>query len=77
MINEYSILNGSKYFYSDGSQHYLVLQSFSSYFTSKTGKICSWRSEGMSEETAKPPSTTDNSFDPEIIDDYDQGRIKF
>ena len=75
MIKEYSILNDSKYISSDRSQDYLAFQSLSRYFTSKIGKICSGRSEGMSEKSIKPPSTLDNSFDPEIIDDYGHGRV--
>ena len=73
LINNYSILNGRKYFGGNGSQNYLVYQPFYRYFTSKNGKIVSWQSE----ESIASPSTTDNNFDPEIIYNYGKGKIKF
>ena len=69
-INKCSILSNSKYFSLDGSQNYLVFQQLSSYFTSKNVEIGSWQSKGMSEESIKPLSTKDISFDPEIIYKY-------
>ena len=36
-------------------------------FTSKHDEIGSRQSEGMSEKSIIPPSTTDKSFDPEIM----------
>ena len=77
MINKDSILNGSKYILYDGSQNYLVFQPIARYFTSKKDKIASWQSKGMSEESIKLPSTADNSFDPLIIFNYGQVRVKF
>ena len=32
---------------------------------------------GISEKSITPPSTSDQSFDPEIIYKYDKGKIKF
>ena len=68
---------GGKYFGENGSQNYLAFQLFSLYFTSKNGKIGSWQSKVLSEESITPPSTADNSFDWEIICSYDKGKIKF
>ena len=42
LINNYSFLNGGKYFGENGSQNYLLFWPFSRYFVSKNGKICSW-----------------------------------
>ena len=72
MIIKYSILNGVKYFSLDGSQNYLVFKPLSSYLSSKTGKIHSWWSKGMSKESIKTTSTTDNGVDPETIYNYAQ-----
>ena len=70
MINNYSGLNGSKYFFPDGSQNYLVFQLLSSYFGSKNCNNGSWKSKGMSEKSIEPPSTADNSFDLDVIFSY-------
>ena len=77
MINKYSILNGRKYFSLDGSRDYLVFQPLSCYFTSKNDKIHLWRSNGISKESIKTPSTTDNSVDLETVYNYAQGEEKF
>ena len=39
MINNYSIFNGEKYFFSNGLQNYLVFQLFISHFLTKNVKI--------------------------------------
>ena len=67
LIKNYSILNDGKYFFENRSENYLEFQPFSRYFTSKNGKIGSWHSKGKSEKGVTPPSTTNKSFDPEII----------
>ena len=77
LINKCNILNSFKYFSLDRSQNCLVFQPLSSCFGSKNGKNGSWQSKGMSEESIKPPSTTDNSFDLDVIFSYCQERIKF
>ena len=77
LINKCNILNSFKYFSLDRSQNCLVFQPLSSCFGSKNGKNGSWQSKGMSEESIKPPSTTDNSFDLDAIFSYCQERIKF
>ena len=67
MIYKYSILNGAKYFSSSVLQIYLVFQLFISHFLTKKGKIYSWKSKGMSEESIIPPYPTEESFYPEVI----------
>ena len=49
-----------EYFGENGSQSYLVFQSFSkyiSYFRNRGGKISSWASKGTSKERIKYPRT--------------------
>ena len=74
MINKYCIIKSGKHFSLDGSQNYLVFQRLYIHFTSKNGKIYSWKSQRISVESITPPSTTDHNFDPEII--YKSGDIK-
>ena len=74
LINKYCIIKSGKHFSLDGSQNYLVFQRLCIHFTSKNGKIYSWKSQRISVESITPPSTTDHNFDPEII--YKSGDIK-
>ena len=62
-----------------GSQAYLILQPLYRYFktVTNTNYISSWNSKGLSAETIKPPTTSDNSFTPELsYIDY-RIRVKF
>ena len=77
MINKYSILNGLKSFSLDGSKNDLVFQLIFSYFAFKNGKLGSWYSKRISEESIIPTSTSDNSFDPEINYNYGKRKAKF
>ena len=47
--------------------------------TDVTNYVLSWKSKGLSDETIKPPSTSDNSLKPLInyINNTDQIRVKF
>ena len=67
LIQKDSIPKGVKYFGENGSQNYLVFWPVSTYFNyfGKTGKISSWRSKEMSEESIKNAPTAGNSFHPE------------
>ena len=65
--NKYNIINDSKDFFLDELQTYLLFKTFSSYFISENDKTGSWWSKGIPEESIKPQSTADNSFDSEII----------
>ena len=44
-----------------------------------TNYVLSWKSKGLSDETIKPPSTSDNSLTPSInyINNTDKVRVKF
>ena len=63
------------HFEKDGSQNYLVFQPINRYFKviANTKYISSWKYKGLSDETIKPPATSDNSFTPLI--DYHGNKI--
>ena len=79
MINDYSVLNGSKYFFSHGLNNYLVLiavnKNFS--FIEATREFINENLKKMSEETIKNLSTPDNSLAPKWIDKYRLPEVKF
>ena len=52
----------------DGSQSYLIFQPLYRYFkmVTNTNYISSWKSRGLSAESIKPPTTSDNSLTPEL-----------
>ena len=59
-----SYLIGKTNFEEDGKQNYLVFQPLNKYFKviGNTDNVSSWASKGLSAETIKPPSTSDNSL---------------
>ena len=60
-------------------KNYLVFQPLNKYFRIIANKkyISSWQSKGLSNETIKPPATSDNSLTP-LIDYYGaKSRVKF
>ena len=80
MINNYSILNGTKYFSSNRLQNYLVyMLSTNLHFEYiRDNNIKLWISTEMSEETIKNPHTSDITFSPELIDNLSRiSRVKF
>ena len=67
------------YFEKDGTQNYLVFQLISRYFKHIAITLCIlwWKLKGLSDETIKPPVTSDNSRNP-LIDYFDDKiRLKF
>ena len=50
----------------DGSQAYLIFQPLYRYFKTitNTNYILSWKSKGLSTDSIKPPTTSDNSLTP-------------
>ena len=62
---------GKNHFEEDGTQNYLVFQPIRRYFKviTSTNYISSWKSKGLSNETIKPPATSDNSLNP-IVNYY-------
>ena len=62
----------------DGFQAYLIFQPVYKYFKfiTNTNYISSWKSKGLSDESIKPPTASDNSLPP-LITYYDYNiRIK-
>ena len=59
---------GRSHFKEDGAQNYLVFQPINKYFKIKTNTkyISSWQSKGLSDETIKPPATSNNNLTPFI-----------
>ena len=55
---------GKSRFEEDGTQNYLVFQPINRYFKviANTDYVSSWKSKRLSEETIKPPATSDNSL---------------
>ena len=63
----------------DGSQAYLIFQPIYRYFKTviNTNYILSWKSRGLSAESIKPPTTSDNSLNPELSYIYYNIRVRF
>ena len=59
---------GKIYFEEDGTQNYSVFQPINKYFKviANTDYVSSWKSKGLSAETIKPPTTSDNSLTPAV-----------
>ena len=70
---------GKSHFEEDGTQNYLVFQPINRYFKliANTLYISSWKSKGLSAETIKPPSTSDNSLTPGVSYYGTKTRVKF
>ena len=83
---------GKSHFDEDGAQNYLIFQPLIRYFefiTNTSRYISSWKSKGLSTESIKPPTASDNSLAP-ALDYYGtktrvnftgsclkQGKVKF
>ena len=63
-----SYFNDKSYFEEDGTPNYLVFQTINKYFklTTNTDYVSSWKSKGLSSESIKPPTTSDNSLTPAL-----------
>ena len=63
-----SYLHGRSYFHEGGTQNYLVFQPLTKYFKliANTDLISSWKFKGLSPESIKPPTTSDNSLTPTL-----------
>ena len=75
--SEYFI--GKSHFEEDGVQNYLVFQPINKYFKviTNTDYISSWKSKGLSAESIKPPTTSDNSLTPALSYYGTKTRVKF
>ena len=70
---------GKSHFEEDGVQNYLVFQPIIRYFKiiTNTKYILSWQSKGLSDETIKPPATSDNSHNPQVSYFGTKARLEF
>ena len=70
---------GKSHFEEDGTQNYLVFQPINKYFKviANTDYISSWKSKGLSAESIKPPTTSDNSLTPALSYYGTKTRVKF
>ena len=70
---------GKSHFEEDGTQNYLVFQPMYRYFKmiTNTDYISSWKSKGLSAESIKPPTTSDNSLTPVLNYYGTKTRVKF
>ena len=70
---------GKSHFEEDGTQIYLVFQPLNKYFKviASTDYVSSWKSKGLSAETIKPLSMSDNSLTPSIKLLWWQNKSKF
>ena len=70
---------GKIHFEEDDTQNYLVFQPIHRYFKVIANKlyISSWKSKRLSDETIKPPVTSDNSLTPLIDYLANKIRLKF
>ena len=81
--NDLSYYRGKQYFdEGSGKQHYLVFLPMGKYFrlNSVAGAadyVLSWQFKGLSNESIRPPTTSDNSFDPELNYYGNKTRVKF
>ena len=65
--------------FEDGTQNYLVFQPINKYFEmiTNTDYVSSWKSKGLSAESIKPPTTSDNSLTPALSYYGPKTRVKF
>ena len=81
--NDLSYYHGKQYFdEGSGKQNYLVVLPMKKYFklNSVAGAadyVLSWQSKGLSDESIKPPTTTNNSLTPELNFYGTKTRVKF
>ena len=81
--NDLSYYRGKQYFdEGSGKQNYLVFLPMGKYFklTSVVGvinRVLSWQSKGLSNESIKAPTTSDNSLTPELNYYGTKIRVKF
>ena len=67
---------GKSHFEEDSVHNYLVFQPIRRYFKiiANTKYISSWKSKGLSDETIKPYTTSDNSLTP--LSDYYRSKVR-
>ena len=70
---------GKSHFGEDGTQNCLVFQPMYRYFKmiTHTDYILSWKSKGLSAESIKPPTTSDNNLNPALKYYGTKTKVKF
>ena len=70
---------GKSHFEEDGVQNYLVFQPITRYFKviGNTNMVSSRKSKGLSAETIKPPTTSDNSLAPTLSYSVTKTKLRF
>ena len=70
---------GKSYFEEDDTPNYLIFQPLNKYFKliTNTDYVSSWKSKGLSSESFKPPTTSDNSLTPALNYYRTKTRVKF
>ena len=76
---DFSYFIGKSHSGEDGTQNYLVFQPMYRYFEMITNAdyISSWKFKGLSNESIKPPTTSDNSLNPALNHYGTKIRVKF
>ena len=74
-----SYFKSESHFEEDGTQNYLIFQLVYRYFKliANTKYISEWKSKGLSDESIKPRTTSDNSLSPLIDHTGNKARPKF
>ena len=72
-----SYFKGKSHFDEDGAQNYLVFEPILKYFTLNSKWITKWKWKGLSNESLKVVSTSDNTLTPSINYYGDTVRLKF
>ena len=81
--NDLSYYLGKQYFHEvNGKQNYLVFLPINKYcklnsVVNTAGYVLSWQSKGLSNESIKPPTTSDNTLTPELNYYGTKRKIKF
>ena len=70
---------GKSHFEEDGTQNYSVFQPINKYFkvVTSTDYVSLWKSKGLSDETIKPSTTSDNSLTPALSHYGTKTKVKF
>ena len=76
---DWSYFIGRSHFEEDGTQNYLVFQQLNKHFKviTNTDYVSSWRSKGLSVESIKLPTTSDNSLIPALSYHGTKTMVKF
>ena len=76
---DFAYFVGKSHFKEDGVQNYLVFQPVYIYFKfiANTNFISEWISRGLSSESIKPPTTSNNSLAPAVINYGTKTRVRF